>query len=61
MPQRSRLKEGWLLLIRPSLWVDTLIVAIVMLIELFGVYVAGGVIYEHKALYDPFRDWIADW
>jgi hypothetical protein len=61
LKSRSRLKEAWLLLIRKSLWIDTLIVAIVMLIELFGVYVAGGMVYEAKSLLDPFRNWIGDW
>ncbi len=58
---RSRLKEAYLLAFRPSLWIDIVIVAVVMLIELFGVYIAGGIIYEAPPLRDPFREWIGEW
>ncbi len=58
----KRVKEAVLLALRPSLILDTVIVAIVLLIELLGVYVAGAIKHEGdiapQPLIDPVKEWV---
>jgi hypothetical protein len=53
--------RGFRLLLRRSLWIDACTVAAVMLIELLGVYLAGGIKFATSPLRDPVREWLGQW
>lgn len=61
MTLRERFIRGLRLLIRASLWIDAALVGAVMLIELLGVYLAGGTKFSAAPLRDPIREWIGEW
>lgn len=61
MSFQQRFVRGIRLLLRPSLWIDASVVGAVMLVELLGVYLAGGIRFAAPPLRDPVREWLGLW